>query len=368
MKLETSLRPMKHLLMRLIMALNRFQVKWPNSKEHLLLAARYANSEISSLPDAAKFCAEAFLHAAIACYAQANGKWLAGDADAAREVTEEALTLARKAMEIYPQLTEAYYNHAKFAALLGQGETAAKSLKAAILGDRNYCLKADTDKDFDGVREHIRSLFVSLRKHAQEEAERVLASTKRLLEDWVYLSPETKAAKARIRDLLGQAESLYRRNTYFGYLDVLALGKEAQETLDRITLTALATLEGYSAVFSPDGRYLVSGGSDTVKVYQLNGLQEVATLVGHSVVFLPDGTYLATRSYGYKVRIWYRGIISRQEFEEEEKRRQEAQEAEAAERRMREHRMKNKLCLTCGNGLSVWGKLKGEKHCKKCRK
>ena len=47
----------------------------PRAKEHLLLAARYANSEISSLPDAAKFCAEAFLHAAIACYAQANEKW-----------------------------------------------------------------------------------------------------------------------------------------------------------------------------------------------------------------------------------------------------------------------------------------------------
>lgn len=44
----------------------------PKAEEHLRLSARYANSEISHLPDAAKYCAEAFLHAAIACYAQAN--------------------------------------------------------------------------------------------------------------------------------------------------------------------------------------------------------------------------------------------------------------------------------------------------------
>ncbi|MBM3240554.1 hypothetical protein FJZ31_30080, partial [Candidatus Poribacteria bacterium] len=56
-------------------------INLPSAEKHLRLAARYANSEIQHLPDAAKFCGEAFLHAAISCYAQANEKWLAKNVD-----------------------------------------------------------------------------------------------------------------------------------------------------------------------------------------------------------------------------------------------------------------------------------------------
>ena len=283
----------------------------PNAKEHLLLAARYANSEISSLPDAAKFCAEAFLHSAITCYAQANEKWLAGDVDAAKRFTEEALELSQNATQVYPQLAEAFYNHAKFAALLNDGENTVNSLKTAILTDRNYCLKADADKDFDGVREYVRNLFESLYEQAKNEATKAFEPLKDLLENYVFQG-EAKQAEAEIRKLFGQAEPLYHKDTYFDYLDALPLLKKAT----------------------------------------------------------------------FKIKIRWKGIISRQEFEQQEKRRIEAEreaeqqrkkaEAEAERQRkeqeLRDYRLKNKLCLECGEKLGFWDKLSGAQYCKRHRK
>jgi tetratricopeptide (TPR) repeat protein len=164
-------------------------INLPLAKEHLLLAARYANSEIKSLSGAAKFCAESFLHAAISCYSQANEYWIEGKADLAKKSTEEALILAQKATQMYPKMAESFYNHAKFAALLGDRQTAIKSLYTAIQADHNYCLKVDVDKDFDGIREYlpsipsIRMLFEYLREKSKEEATKALSSAKKLLED-----------------------------------------------------------------------------------------------------------------------------------------------------------------------------------------
>jgi hypothetical protein len=221
----------------------------PRAKEHLLLAARYANSEISSIPDAAKFCAEAFLHAAISCYAQANENFISGDAEAAQALTQEALTLAQNAAQVYPELSEAFYTHAKIAALLGDSETATISLKTAILADRNYCFKAEADKDFDGIRESINTLFESLRQQAQEYATQQLQEVKSLLEDWVYRSQTAQQAQEKIRAALAKAESLLQQSdTYFDYLDTLIPLKGARKIFTEISRSfyGATTLSGHS--------------------------------------------------------------------------------------------------------------------------
>ena len=361
----------------------------PNAEKHLRLAARYANSEIQHLPDAAKFCGEAFLHAAISCYVQANEKWLAGDADAAKHFTEQALELSQNATKVYPQLTEAFYNHAKFSALLGDGETTVNSLKTVILTDRSYCIKADADRDFDGVREYVQNLFESLRQQAKQEAKKAFEPVKKLLEDWVYQGPDAIEAEAEIRKLFEQAEQLYRKDTYFDYLEALPLLKKAQETFDQIPLF----IESSSIGFSPDGRYLVIGSSyDTYTIYQTDGFKQIATSE-QSPGFSPDGRYLVIESSYDTYTIYQtdgsgrvRGVISRQEFEEQEKRWIEA-EREAKRRRkeeeerrkreverrrkeqeLREYRLKNKLCLECGEKLSFWDKLSGAQYCKRHRR
>jgi uncharacterized protein with WD repeat len=77
----------------------------------------------------------------------------------------------------------------------------------------------------------------------------------------------------------------------------------------------VATLSGHgnsveSVTFSPDGKFLASGGYDeTVKVWEVGSWREVATLRGHgsvveSVTFSPDGKFLASGSYDETVKVW----------------------------------------------------------------
>ncbi|MBI1924011.1 WD40 repeat domain-containing protein [Candidatus Poribacteria bacterium] len=290
----------------------------PKAGEHFRLAARYANAEISSMPEAARLCGEAYLHAAIACYAQANERWIAGDTDVAQRFTEEAAELSKRATQVYPKLSEAFYHHAKCAALLGDGNTSTASLEVAILADRNYCLKADADRDFDGVRPELYRLYESLRERAKAEAAQALeASRKKLLEDWIFQSREAKKAETEIQNLLQQAEATFRsKDTYFDSLDALTLLQRAQQILADIPFTEeLQTQAGYNGdvpvAFSPDGRYLVIaiGSYTIVYIWEVGGFQEIRKLSWRptsfvpAVAFSPDGRYL-TRGGEDTVRVW----------------------------------------------------------------
>ena len=300
-----------------------------SAEEHLRLAARYANSEIQSLPDAAKFCGEAFLHASISCYAQANEKWIAGDADAARNFTEQALELSQNSTRVYPQLVEAFYHHAKFAALLNDGETAQDSLKTAILTDRNYCLKADADRDFDGVREYVRNLFESLHQQAKQKATHALESVKRILNDWNFQCPEAKRAKPEIRQLFQQAESLYRRNTYFDYLD------------------ALSPLEKTQQIFDP--------------ISQQESQYQQAKKAEEKRRRLEAEKHRREETERKRKEEERRKLEAERHRKEEDERRRKEQE-------LRESRLKNKLCLKCGEPVSFLGIYSRKQYCKRCRR
>ena len=284
---------------------------------HLRAAARYAKAEITRLPEANRFAGEALLHAAISCYVQADDQVLAGNTAETQRFLQASLDLSRQAAEIYPQLSESHYHHAKFASLLGDGKTAKTSLARAIALDETYCLKADADSDFHFVRTQVTELFQQLRHKSGEKIQDKLRRSAKLLTDWIYLTSEAKNAETEIRQMLAEVKNCLARNTYFDNHDALRLLQQAEQLFQSLQVhkfslhTLSANFGRISCIaFSPNQKVLASGGAEkTVKLWSLAENQLKFTLRGHEetiidLAFSHDSTMLASVDKKGCVKLW----------------------------------------------------------------
>ncbi|MBA7574152.1 hypothetical protein ES708_15954 [subsurface metagenome] len=83
---------------------------------------------------------------------------------------KEAYNTTLKVIELSQDFYEAHYQHAQYCAILGKYDEAIKHLKKAIVeGDKYYCVKADSEKDFDVMKEQLKSLFKELQVNAQNQ-------------------------------------------------------------------------------------------------------------------------------------------------------------------------------------------------------
>jgi len=288
------------------------------AEEHLRLAARFAKAEAKLLPEATRYAGEAFLHASIASYAQANDKVVEGNTAEAQALLQNSFDLAKQATQTYPQLSESFYHQAKFAALLGDGKTAAESLQRAIELDEAYCLKADSDIDFRFVLSDVNQLFHGLRNKSAGEVRQKLEQCEVLLTDWVYQSLEAQNAEGEIRRLLDEAKHCLDRNTYFDNRDALAYMHKAEQMFKSLLIhksvhhsIAAHTNRVNSLAFSADQIMLASGGSDgTIHLWRLPDNQLMFTLRGHDdaithLAFSHNSRILASADRKGNVKLWH---------------------------------------------------------------
>jgi tetratricopeptide (TPR) repeat protein len=175
--------------------------------EYYEKAAKYA------APESPYHTTIAFLHIGLI-------KYLQGDFREAYEATSKALGMA-------PHLDEAHYQHAQYCANLGKYSEAIEHLKTAIEGDRYYCVKTDSERDFNVMKKQLVTLFEELRREACDQAE---IETRR-----ARTSVQKCKAYGVPRQVLGiagnkqsEANALYERGSYFDCLDACRKAREAR--------------------------------------------------------------------------------------------------------------------------------------------
>lgn len=126
-------------------------------------------------------------------------KYLHGDYSKACEATYEAI-------ELSPNLYEAHYQNAQYLANLGLYNDAIKHLRKAIEGDRYYCVKADTEEDFNAMKKQLRLLFKELQNKAKSQANSEVEKAIELIKDAEYYgisnnnSDKFRVAKNKLKE------------------------------------------------------------------------------------------------------------------------------------------------------------------------
>jgi WD40 repeat protein/tetratricopeptide (TPR) repeat protein len=174
----------------------------PAALEKASLAYLHAVEEAA--PRAPLYAGRALLWAAFVDYLLHNDQ-------AGLELLQHALTLA-------PQMSEAWYLLARFAALLGQPAQALPALEQAFRADRNYALRAAADADLLALNGEITSLLERLRLEARQKTDAqgrsMLAEIKRLA-----IPTSELPNSQRLQDDIAER---WKQDTLFGYLDASA--------------------------------------------------------------------------------------------------------------------------------------------------
>lgn len=177
-----------------------------------------------------------------------------------QEDFQKAYEATSKAIELSPNLYEAYYQRAQYCANLGKYDEAIDHLWEAIKGDRNYSLKAESEKDFDVMRKELQSFFKDLSDQAQKEAKEKTDKAEELIayaESYgLSASGESDKFKTAV-EKYGAANEFLNRVSLFDYWDAIDKAWDVQElTLDALEGYLAAQMARASEEYSTDEKKL----------------------------------------------------------------------------------------------------------------
>lgn len=134
------------------------------AEEHLKQACRYAEAEVKFLtnerntdilPKVKQLCGETFFNTGVLYLIKGNEDFLNGRDG--KSFYQQGFSWFEKATSMYPEFLETFYYSAKCLSLLGDKAKCIEYFKKAVEHDMKYLKKIELDKDFDFVREDIKT-------------------------------------------------------------------------------------------------------------------------------------------------------------------------------------------------------------------
>ncbi len=255
-------------------------------------AAKYAR------PSDRRQSAEAHYFAGMVCIIQHN--------------LEDAAIHLQEAVCLNPELSEAHYQRACLAALVGDGESATTSLEASIKGDPRYHERARNDRVFEQMRTQVCALLDGLMRPVRDkldEARHQLAPRP----GYVIARSEEEKITGLFREIERRMEEAKTYKDGLEFQKILShLQRQMSDIYDLFRKQYQIDLNDYvrSVAFSPDGRLLASGFlNGALKVWEVSSGLSALQLDGHlasvnSVVFSPDSRWLASASRDKTIKLW----------------------------------------------------------------
>jgi len=327
-----------------------------------LEAARdyYAKAGKYATPKSPYHAALGYIHAGLACYLHRND--------------DEAVKFARQATSIYPEMTEAWYNLAKFAAVAGNATIAISSLERIIKQDRFYAVKVRADADFVTLEHEIAALMSKLSREVKQQAETLWSSLKQQLQAQ-FLPDKIKAKVAEYDQAIQQP---YQQGTYFGYLDALAKIGELQSYMQGLRLTELGQLRQQVSQKCSQLRATAKGtlkNGEWLTRFEAS-LSQVETSAQHSMY---DECLKVVKEATQCDQALAKQQQSEQEYQKKlaryEQLKQEyptpqksVQELEQAREIQLQEWKQNSCCIDCGESLGFMNRLRGIDKCSECSK
>lgn len=331
------------------------------AREHLLLAARYAKAEMAADPTFSQIAAEALLHASISIYALLGEEGVRDNAAAKTELLKSARLLACDSVKLCPMLTESLYHAAKYSSLLNDREIAISYLDAAISASRDYAVKVDIDRAFDPVRSEIFALISKKlgekKIESQQKYERVIILLKGLSEWHLEESQLLSPMLATCNEELSRAKGHMSSQTYFGYLDAVALLERAIDRSEQLQSQRIDELRRPTNQILQD--MLLPMGSFSPKTEDV--IQEAKSLIQQAESHLCQDNYKSLKSaYTYAL-----SAISKAEYA----RRLAHEENSDTERQRRRNSASKEYAISCGKAGGIIGAiLFGISGCNGCLK
>ena len=186
----------------------------------------YLKSAKYSAPKSKKHAAKSYLFSGLICYLL--------------EKDNEALDYTSIAIDLNPDLAEAYFQKAKILMCLSAPDKALVPLRKAIETDRGYSIKACMDEDFKRYESKVNILIENLRKETDDNAKTALKRIEEKIvkteniQVWGFTlkkHPELDHTKHYV----GEGTISMGHNTYYGYLDALLFLSKAEEKLKLAT-------------------------------------------------------------------------------------------------------------------------------------